>query len=435
MWADESALPVGACDEPGLHCPVTTQGSPCPIIKSWDCACGAAGWSCTVKSTSKLDCPPPVPVEGTQDASVADATETGGDGRVPYRALAVITGEVHSCALLDDHNVKCWGDNSMGQLGLGDTGYRGRSAADMGDALPVIDLGTGRTASEIAASRFSTCAILDDGSIKCWGWSGLNGQPALGSIGDEPGELGDHLPPLDLGGRRAVHLGMGNATACAVMTDATVWCWGGTAATLAPHLTAVLPAGKQVVAMSGTGDGPGGALALYDDGTVGAFGGSTTPSLPPGRKAVAIGGPCVVLDDGTTTCDASFDYSGIGPRPTGTVAVGAWTFTPTVAYLSADGIVRGADVQCGSPGPDAYWCPEAISAGIAFGQRAVALTSGGQHFGCALLADGGIKCWGGTGQLWMPDPWLGADITFTQTDAGFAAGPWREVDLGSRPPR
>jgi len=103
------------------------------------------------------------------DASSEDVPPLG--SRVPYRAIAVTTGEVHACALLDDHNVKCWGDNSAGQLGLEDArGLIGRSPSEMGDALPVVNLGTGRTALAIAASRYATCAVLDNGFVKCWGW-------------------------------------------------------------------------------------------------------------------------------------------------------------------------------------------------------------------------------------------------------------------------
>lgn len=47
-------------------------------------------------------------------------------------------GRAHICALLDDNRIKCWGDNSKGQLGLGDTENRGDDPGEMGDAFPSV---------------------------------------------------------------------------------------------------------------------------------------------------------------------------------------------------------------------------------------------------------------------------------------------------------
>jgi alpha-tubulin suppressor-like RCC1 family protein len=121
-----------------------------------------------------------------------------GTGRT---ALAIDTGADHVCARLDDSSVKCWGDNSDGQLGLGDTFNRGDGAGEMGDSLSAISLGTGRTATAIAAGYDHSCAILDDGLVKCWGINS-SGQLGLGNTshrGDEAGEMGDSLPVVDLG--------------------------------------------------------------------------------------------------------------------------------------------------------------------------------------------------------------------------------------------
>ena len=78
-------------------------------------------------------------------------------------------GEWHSCALLQGCALKCWGRNTEGQLGYGDTKSRGLVPEDMGAALPIVDLGTDRCAVSIALGNLHTCALLDNGAVKCWG--------------------------------------------------------------------------------------------------------------------------------------------------------------------------------------------------------------------------------------------------------------------------
>ena len=71
----------------------------------------------------------------------------------------------------------------------------------MGDNLPAVNLGTGRAATAISAREAHACALLDNGSIKCWGFNN-RGQLGLGDMlwrGDNPGEMGDNLPTVDLG--------------------------------------------------------------------------------------------------------------------------------------------------------------------------------------------------------------------------------------------
>ena len=61
----------------------------------------------------------------------------------------------------------------MGQLGYGDREARGDEPGEMGDALPPVDLGAGRAALALETGGGHACAILDDHSVKCWGWNSL----------------------------------------------------------------------------------------------------------------------------------------------------------------------------------------------------------------------------------------------------------------------
>lgn len=122
----------------------------------------------------------------------ADAPEEMGDNLASVdlgndaKAVAVSTGYYHTCALLDSGDLKCWGANDDGQLGLGDDLDRGDEPGEMGEALPVVDLGSERTVVAFEAGTFDTCALLDDRSVKCFGYG----------VGDEPGEMGEALEPV-----------------------------------------------------------------------------------------------------------------------------------------------------------------------------------------------------------------------------------------------
>jgi len=115
--------------------------------------------------------------------NLLDAIELG-TGRT---ATAIAAGYHHTCAILDNLSIKCWGSNNAGQLGLGDTSNRGDLTTDglghreMGDNLPVVNLGAGRTARGITAGESHTCALLDNFSVKCWG-KNESGQLGLGDI-------------------------------------------------------------------------------------------------------------------------------------------------------------------------------------------------------------------------------------------------------------
>jgi hypothetical protein len=108
------------------------------------------------------------------------------DSGEPYTAIQISAGYWHSCAVLNDGQIKCWGRNANGQLGLGDTDDRGAEPGEMGDALPTVDLGEGVEAVDVYCGYRNTCALLSDGGIKCWGENGY-GELGLGddeNVGD-----------------------------------------------------------------------------------------------------------------------------------------------------------------------------------------------------------------------------------------------------------
>ena len=133
------------------------------------------------------------------------------------------------CAILDNHDLKCWGYNAYGQLGYGDTNNRGDAANEMGNYLKAVDLGSDRYALLAAPGYQHTCALLDDSSVKCWGYNG-HGNLGLGhttQLGDGAGEMGDSLPTVDVGSSRyAVSIGASHYHTCVLLDDGSIKCWG-----------------------------------------------------------------------------------------------------------------------------------------------------------------------------------------------------------------
>ena len=82
-------------------------------------------------------------------------------------AVSVDCGSQFTCAVLNDGSAKCWGYSGYAQLG--DARYNmGSSSYPMAQVKPIF-LGENRTAVSIAAGNLHTCAILDTGDLKCWG--------------------------------------------------------------------------------------------------------------------------------------------------------------------------------------------------------------------------------------------------------------------------
>ena len=189
-------------------------------------------------------------------------TETLGFDRT---ATHISAGTDHVCAILDNGDVSCWGSNSYGQLGTGDTtNYNTPTLTD--------GFGIGRTAIAISSGGQHSCVILDNGSVSCWGYGDY------GQLGDGMDELYRSSPSLisSLGiGRTAVAISAGNLHTCAILDNGSVSCWGAT---------------EQI----GNGD-------WLDRNTP-----TLTNSFGIGRTAVAISAgyahTCVILDNGSVSC-------------------------------------------------------------------------------------------------------------------------------------
>ncbi|MFZ5893973.1 MAG: RCC1 domain-containing protein [Myxococcota bacterium] len=141
-------------------------------------------------------------VAGTNE--LTPVTVTGLTG-----AASLSAGYYHSCALMTNGAVRCWGYNANGQLGNGTT---------TNSLAPVAVSGlSGATA--VASSASSNCAILSDTSVRCWGYN------ADGQLGN--GNTNDSSTPVTVTGLTgAVSIAVGPYHSCVALQDGTVSCWG-----------------------------------------------------------------------------------------------------------------------------------------------------------------------------------------------------------------
>ena len=141
-------------------------------------------------------------------------------------AVAVDVGGAFSCAVIADGTVRCWGNDGSGQLGNG-------AATTTDQSTPVeasgIDGTAGNKAVQISLGANTSCALLDSGAVRCWGL-GTSGQ--IGNQVDASSDVPVTLPDIDgTAGKKAVAISSGLSSSCALMEDKSVKCWGASMTT------------------------------------------------------------------------------------------------------------------------------------------------------------------------------------------------------------
>ena len=150
-------------------------------------------------------------VSDTSDKYTPQTITTPSDRKV----VKVEPGATHTCILLDDGGVMCWGRDNTGQLGNGDTSDTIHTPSSN------VELPEGRAATDLSVGDHHSCALLDNGSVTCWG---LNN---FGQLGDNTTTnrlipVYAHLPT----GSQAVSVSVGPHSSCAILENSSVYCWG-----------------------------------------------------------------------------------------------------------------------------------------------------------------------------------------------------------------
>jgi alpha-tubulin suppressor-like RCC1 family protein len=282
----------------------------------------------------------------------------GGEVAGITKATAVSVGEFHTCAVLSDGTVQCWGQNAYGQLGNGTTIYN--------STTPVTVAGiTNATALDVG--YLHTCAVLSDGTVKCWG------ENSHGQLGNGPSFFNFFSPVAVPGVTNAIAVSAGVYHTCAVLSDGPVKCWGNNSA-------------------GGLGDGT----------TINSSTPVTVSGITNATAVVTDDDTCAIISDGTVKCWGENAYGQLGNDATAdsstpvtvsgiTTAVAVAVDEHTCALLS-DGTIKcwgwNTYGQLGNGTTADSFTPVSVS-GIT---TAVAVAA--DEHTCALLSDGTIKCWG-----------------------------------------
>lgn len=351
-----------------------------------------------------------------------------------FTETTITVGGNHVCAILDDSSMNCWGDNSKGQLGDGSTVER--------QTMTPVDLGIGRTAISISAGQGHTCAILDDATLKCWG-DNSHGQLGDGTIfnsaspvdvdldseipisvslglkhtcvvlvsasmkcwGDNSkGQLGDGstsdysaLPSdVNLGLDKVLAISTGAHHTCAIVNDPLLKCWG---------------------------DNSEGQLG---DGTNIDRLTPVTISLSPDPVAISSGHShtCSILSDTSLKCwgDNSEGQLGDGTN--------ANSSSPIPIISGSNSISLGAKHTCSLDNSNALYCwgdnsEGQLGLGSTVGQKSptqvifsgakfpITIASG-ENYSCSSLNNDLLSCWGGKSSISIPMPSSPTSLTISR---------------------
>ncbi len=320
-------------------------------------------------------------VAGSPTAETSQPAEVAGIAT----AVAITAGRYHTCALLSSGAVQCWGENRLGQLGNGGT---------VSSLTPVSVNGIGglSPAKAVVAGEEFTCALLLDGTAKCWG-KNLDGQLGIGNILDSP------EPVVVSQINEASFMAAGYDYACsdaqsgATPQDRRVRCWG-----------------KNTSGQLGNNSVINASLPVDVVNFIDAQGIATTiaSALTAGETHT-----CALILDGSVNCWGSGKFGQLGNNSIGSKAKSNIPVRVSV-MTGVVGISAGQNHTCAVTSANAVSCwgrnhlgqlgnGTLLDSGVATlvqGLSAQVIAAGENHT-CAILTDGSVKCWGanGFGQL------------------------------------
>ena len=286
----------------------------------------------------------------------------------PPVVKAIEAGDAHVCALMGDGTVRCWGFNALGQIGNGGTD----------DQLTPSRVSGLSNVVQLSLQGNSSCALLTDGTAKCWGWN-LHGQ-----LGGDPDRKQLLRPEPVPGVSDAVEIRLGGDHGCARLRDGTVRCWGGN---------------------SGGAIGDGSATSRPEATDVVAPVASGRLERVTGL-AMGESHSCAMLGDGTVSCWGSNQQGQIAPADSSTLV--QMVPTPIRGIANPRSIDAGKYSTCAIAAPGAVRCWGSNGLGLlhdgsrddrrepldVYELQNVTQIAMGFGRACAVISDGTVRCWG-----------------------------------------
>lgn len=330
-----------------------------PAGLALDATTGAVAGTPTTKTAS----PASFTVLATYKGENGQAVYTIEVGGVVLNVRELSAGQKHTCAITDVGAVKCWGDNTYGQLGDNSTTPR---------LLPVDVAGLSAGVDRIAAGGNHTCAVTS-GAVKCWGFNSV-------------GQLGTNSTTTRLTPGSVVGLSSGVASiaagpsyTCAVTTSGGAKCWGyngygqlgdnSTTKRLTPVDVVGLASGVAIISA-----GNNHTCAVTTAGAAKCWGQNTYGQLGNNNKT-----------DRLTPGDVVGLTAGVASITTG--------FQHTCAVTTSGGAKcwgRNSNLQLGDSSAIDRLTPVNV-VGLTSGVSSI---SAGNYHTCAVTTAGGAKCWG-----------------------------------------
>jgi alpha-tubulin suppressor-like RCC1 family protein len=259
-------------------------------------------------------------------------------------ATSLVSGGAGNyCAILISGGVDCWGDNTFGQLGNGTSS--GPETCFDSAPCSTTPASVGISATTLASDNESYCAILTSASVDCWGSNG-EGNLGIGTTGGPNTCLFEGKPapcsttPMSTG-ISATGLASGPGDYCAILTSGSVDCWG--------------------------------------DNSRGELGNGTS-----GPNTCADAAPCSTTPVSTGISAITLTTDGLG----------------YCATLASGGVDCWGDNRWGQLGDGTMTGPELCSdslpcstSPVSTGVSATSVDSDGQGY-CAVLKSGAAECWG-----------------------------------------